>query len=167
MNIGGHTKIAASALAALVILVGCGGGDEDGAATAPAADEQHDLAGDVAVVVHEVVDPLDVVRDRAPEMRDAVASDGNRFVAVELEHVNNGDGVVDMSMSHAVELVTDEGHEGSTISLDRDDMPEPGNAIPPESSARGWRAWEIPEDDTLGKLLVYSEIGDEPVVVEL
>ncbi len=148
------------AAVAVLALAGCSGGSGGGAEL---PDGQYDLGDGVSVAVLEVVDPLDVIRDRSPGMRDAVAEPGFRWIAVEIEYTNRTDKVVD---TFGGELHTSDGVEAEGWLLQRSDMPELGNAIPSQASLRGWKAFQVAENADPTEFLFYGADAD-PVVVDL
>lgn len=163
-------------LGVLLVLAACGGGDDDDAVsevsvegTAPA--DEYDLGGDVSVAVLDVMDPVPVVVP--PELTADIQNPvqpGTRWVAVELEYRNDGDAVVDRTLAYDAALYTSEGGEAEGVvesDFTPDDMAEVPKAIPSGSSVRGWEMYEVANGAEPNRLLLYGEIGDDPVEVDL
>lgn len=147
-------------VAAVAVLMsdGCGGDDAGG------GDGRHDLGNGVSVVVHDIRDPVPADEDyeRTYVLETA---EPRRWIAVELEYVNDGDKPVDASLEYGVELHTSAGYEAEGVDLD--DLPSVPKMIPPDASMRGWEGFVLPVDAEPAILLLYGEIGDDPVTVEL
>ncbi len=130
-------------MCAVVLLAGCGGGggqtDTD--------DGRHHLGNGMSVVVRDVV------------------IDGQQ-VAVDLEYFNDTDAVIDKTIAYDAFLFTADGVEVDP-GLNDDELESVPKAVPPQSSVHGWKVYELPSGDSPDTLLVYGEIGDDPVVVDL
>lgn len=152
---------------AVLALAACGGGGGGGDSDLPAG--QHDLGDGVSVAVLDVTDP--VPPDRAYEAKygiDADADAGNRWVAVELEYFNRTDHPVELKLEYGASLRTSANNEIDPITeLPTEKLPTLPKDVPPESSSRGWRAFEVPNDVKPSKLVLYGKIGDDPVVVDV
>jgi hypothetical protein len=153
---------------AAALLVGCGGG---GDAAGEEEDGRYDLGNGVSVEVRDVMDPVQVQvpPEMTADMRHPVEP-GTRWVAVDLAFHNDGDEFVNLGLDgYGVRLHTADGREATLVSP-RDTvepMPEIPTALPPDSSVRGWQVYIVPEGVEPATLIVYGEVGDDPVTVEL
>lgn len=157
----------------LLVVAACGGGKDETAAdgaTEPTATEGRafDLGNGVSVVVHEVIDPVSPDRDYEERYGiDVDPTSGFRFVAVDLEYLNDSDIAVELFFEYGTELRTSDGRGVDSATLETELMQDVPKTVPASLTARGWRAFLVPEGAELGTLLLYGKIGDEPVVVEL
>ena len=135
--------MAATGVVAVLALAGCSGGGDDGAEL---PDGQYDLGNGMSVAVRDVV--ID-----------------DQQVAVNLEYFNDTDTVVDKTLAYDAFLFTAGG-----VEVDpglNDELESVPKAVPPKSSGRGWKVYELPSGDSPETLVVYGEIGDDPVTIDL
>ncbi len=84
-------------------------------------------------------------------------SDGNRFVAVELNLVNNDDEVETFSTILLMELIDSLGQRWN-ITIAGTDLPQLDGDVPPGSNRRGWAVFEIPNESTGLRLNVKGDL---------
>ncbi|MBA2636114.1 MAG: hypothetical protein H0U83_05440 [Sphingomonas sp.] len=118
------------------------------------------------MIVHGIVDavepagPADEGYSQPPP--------GSRWIAIDIETVNDSDDLVSVPLSTA-ELRTTDGRSAYGQSFGRGDMPEPGWQVPADASSRGWIGYEISvgvEPDTMLAMRRQGELGP-PAVIDL
>jgi hypothetical protein len=133
-------RVVASALS--LALSACGGGGDGQDESAP-ADGRHDFGDDVTVVVHGIADPVEPAGPA--EQGISQPAPGTRWIAVDVEVVNDGGETVSVPLSVS-ELRTTDGRSVQPLYFGRGDMAEPGWEVPAGTTSRGWIGYEIPVD---------------------
>ena len=156
-----RSSLVAGGLASLlVVLAGCGGGDDDasrkvgnvGGGTSVERPEGALKVGDVVkvgdteVIVHGVKDPLEA--QPAPDA-------GSRYVGVDVELKNLSSAPVKYSAFGQFELMDSSGDSYGAVVL-RGLPPPVGGEAPPGGSRRGQVAFSVPQD-AKGLYLVFKD----------